>query len=377
MADPVPTLGCMLSDNPPFNPYESQTIRNQPTAQAHYESREIKLRREESVPHVTSYTAHYPPKSLPLAAPIVTMDDSMSAPFRGASTYATHYPPKSIPHELPPSIPVLNGAPIVDPFPATTTYMREFTGKRMPYAAPASLDLEPVALPKPPPMMSTHERTYKKPVVPPRPARHHPPAPHPPPAPTNWVTSYTLSHKWPGLAAAQPIRPMETGNPSLPFEGKTTYNTFHDLKTPFSVPEEKPSGWRLPYPRPSLGVEYVGHNLCFKDRMFILIHKSQGCPATGKQIFTTVHDNQTECCILVLAGDDLTSSNNVLLGQFDLVGIPPAPMDTPKIEVTFKVRQHMGGEILEVEARDLDTGRHKEWIRNGGGIIIRDSAHKL
>lgn len=54
-----------------------------------------------------------------------------------------------------------------------------------------------------------------------------------------------------------------------------------------------------------------------------------------------------QCCILVLAGDDSQSSKNMLLGQFDLVGIPPAPMDVPQIEVTFKVRAHEGGEILE------------------------------
>ena len=54
------------------------------------------------------------------------------------------------------------------------------------------------------------------------------------------------------------------------------------------------SGWRLPFTRPSLGIEYVGHQLCFKDRMFILVHKSQAAPAIGKQILTTVRDNQTE-----------------------------------------------------------------------------------
>jgi molecular chaperone DnaK (HSP70) len=42
-----------------------------------------------------------------------------------------------------------------------------------------------------------------------------------------------------------------------------------------------------------------------------------------------------QCCILVLAGDSDTASENTLLGQFDLVGIPPAPADGPQIEVTF------------------------------------------
>jgi len=84
----------------------------------------------------------------------------------------------------------------------------------------------------------------------------------------------------------------------------------------------------------------------------------------------------TQCCILVLSGDSDTASENTLLGQFDLVGLPPAPADTPQIEVTFRVRAaDGGGEVLQVEARDLDTGRHKEWIRNGGGIVIRDGTH--
>jgi hypothetical protein len=75
----------------------------------------------------------------------------------------------------------------------------------------------------------------------------------------------------------------------------TTYKHFFPPKKPMgaTLPTEL-SGWRLPFPRPSLGIEYVGHQLCFKDRTFVLVHKSQAAPAIGKQIFTTVRDNQTE-----------------------------------------------------------------------------------
>mmetsp|Transcript_19373 Transcript_19373/g.37097 ORF Transcript_19373/g.37097 Transcript_19373/m.37097 type:complete len:383 (-) Transcript_19373:1105-2253(-) len=359
-----------------FTPFESQDINDQPSAQTHYEFREIKLRRQGDEPHITTYTDHYPPKKLPMADYTPPPDDGAPTPFQGTSTYQNHFPPKSLPPPSPPNIPTMEGVPVLDPFPNDSTYMRDYQGKRLPMPEKIPEELDVVLLPKPPPLMSTNQRVYKKPVLPPRPVRPRPDTASQPPAPTNWNTSYNISHKWPPLPPQKQVAPVEQLGPNLPFEGITTYNTYHTPK--YVAPDQShPKGWRLPYPRPSLGVEYVGHRLCFKDRMFTLIHKSQGCPATGKQIFTTVRDNQTECCILVLAGDDSQSSKNMLLGQFDLVGIPPAPMDVPQIEVTFKVRAHEGGEILEVEAHDLDTGRNKEWIRSGGGIVIRDSAHVL
>jgi hypothetical protein len=54
------------------------------------------------------------------------------------------------------------------------------------------------------------------------------------------------------------------------FADRTTYNTYHDKKDPFraGVPARDFKGWRLPHPRPSLGLEFVGHKLSFTDRMY-------------------------------------------------------------------------------------------------------------
>lgn len=122
------------------------------------------------------------------------------------------------------------------------------------------------------------------------------------------------------------------------------------------------SGIRLPLPRRSLGVETVG------DKFFVLIPFSTGAQASARQIFTTVHDNQETACILVLYGDNPTASKNQLLGQFDMINIPPAPKDVPQIEVVYHLDADL---VLTVEARDLDTGRHKLWKKNGGTVVLR------
>ena len=72
--------------------------------------------------------------------------------------------------------------------------------------------------------------------------------------------------------------------------------------------------------------------------------------------------------MLVLYGDDPIASNNLLLGQFDVVNIPPAPKDVPRIEVTFRLSKDM---VLTAEARDLDTERHKLWQQRGEIILLK------
>ena len=62
------------------------------------------------------------------------------------------------------------------------------------------------------------------------------------------------------------------------------------------------------------------------------------------------------------------ASNNLLLGQFDVVNIPPAPKDVPQIEVKLFLSKDM---ILTAEARDLDTERHKLWQQRGEIIVLR------
>ncbi len=53
------------------------------------------------------------------------------------------------------------------------------------------------------------------------------------------------------------------------------------------------------------------------------------------QIFTTVHPGQTEVCLMLYQGESPVASRNKLMGQFHLVGLPPAPVGVPKVEVGF------------------------------------------
>ena len=92
------------------------------------------------------------------------------------------------------------------------------------------------------------------------------------------------------------------------------------------------NGIQLPLPRRSLGVEFWHKGS--PDNFFILLPRHVDAPCSARQVFTTLHDNQSTACVLVLYGDDPVASNNLLLGQFDIVNIPPAPKDVPRIEVT-------------------------------------------
>ena len=74
-----------------------------------------------------------------------------------------------------------------------------------------------------------------------------------------------------------------------------------------------PVGLQLPLPRRSLGVEFVHRGKT--DQYFVLIPRTMDAPCSARQVFTTVHDNQAEACVLVLYGDDPVASNNALLGQ--------------------------------------------------------------
>ncbi len=87
-----------------------------------------------------------------------------------------------------------------------------------------------------------------------------------------------------------------------------------------------------------------------------LIDRNATIPTKKSQIFSTAADNQTAVTIRVFQGERAMANDNKLLGQFDLVGIPPAPRGIPQIEVSFDIDANG---ILHVNAKDLGTGKEQ------------------
>ncbi len=100
----------------------------------------------------------------------------------------------------------------------------------------------------------------------------------------------------------------------------------------------------------SLGIETLGG---VNTR---LIERNTTIPTRKSQIFSTAADNQTAVTIRVLQGERPMADDNVELGRFDLVGIPPAPRGVPQIEVTFDIDANG---IAHVSAKDLGTGKEQ------------------
>ena len=110
----------------------------------------------------------------------------------------------------------------------------------------------------------------------------------------------------------------------------------------------------------SLGIETLG-GVSTK-----LIDKNTTIPTKKSQVFSTAEDNQPAVSIRVLQGEREMAADNKLLGQFDLVGIPPAPRGTPQIEVTFDIDANG---IVNVSAKDKSTGKEQQIkIQASGGL---------
>jgi len=108
----------------------------------------------------------------------------------------------------------------------------------------------------------------------------------------------------------------------------------------------------------SLGIETLG------GVFTKIIERNTTIPTRKSQIFSTAADNQTTVEIHVLQGERPMAKDNVSLGRFQLVGIPPAPRGVPQIEVTFDID---ADGILHVSAKDLGTGREQS-------IVIKPSS---
>jgi len=88
-----------------------------------------------------------------------------------------------------------------------------------------------------------------------------------------------------------------------------------------------------------------------------IIESNTTIPTKKSQVFSTAEDSQTKVDIRVFQGERAMSSDNKALGQFSLVGIPPAPKGVPQIEVTFDINANG---IVNVSAKDKATGKEHQ-----------------
>jgi molecular chaperone DnaK len=114
----------------------------------------------------------------------------------------------------------------------------------------------------------------------------------------------------------------------------------------------------------SLGIETLG------GVFTRLIDRNTTIPTKKGQVFSTAEDNQNAVTIRVFQGEREMAADNKLLGQFDLVGIPPAPRGVPQIEVTFDIDANG---IVNVSAKDKGTGKEQQIrIQASGGLSDAD-----
>lgn len=118
----------------------------------------------------------------------------------------------------------------------------------------------------------------------------------------------------------------------------------------------------------SLGIETLG------GVMAKLINRNTTIPTKKSQVFSTAADGQTQVLIKVCQGERDMAEHNKLLGEFSLVGIPPAPRGVPQIEVTFDIDANG---IVHVSARDKGTGKEQQIVIQSSGGLSKDEIENM
>ncbi|XP_067118664.1 stress-70 protein, mitochondrial [Centruroides vittatus] len=118
----------------------------------------------------------------------------------------------------------------------------------------------------------------------------------------------------------------------------------------------------------SLGIETLG------GVFTKLINRNTTIPTKKSQVFSTAADGQTQVEIKVCQGEREMAADNKLLGQFSLVGIPPAPRGVPQIEVSFDIDANG---IVHVSARDRGTGKEQQIVIQSSGGLSKDEIENM
>jgi molecular chaperone DnaK len=118
----------------------------------------------------------------------------------------------------------------------------------------------------------------------------------------------------------------------------------------------------------SLGIETLG------GVFTRLISRNTSIPTKKSNVFSTAADNQPQVGIKVLQGEREMAADNKLLGQFDLVGIAPAPRGVPQIEVTFDIDANG---IVNVSAKDKATGKEQSVVIQSSGGLSESDIEKM
>ncbi|XP_064600400.1 stress-70 protein, mitochondrial-like [Liolophura sinensis] len=118
----------------------------------------------------------------------------------------------------------------------------------------------------------------------------------------------------------------------------------------------------------SLGIETLG------GVFTKLIQRNTTIPTKKSQVFSTAADGQTQVEIKVHQGEREMAADNKLLGQFQLVGIPPAPRGVPQVEVTFDIDANG---IVNVSARDKGTGKEQQIVIQSSGGLSKDEIENM